>query len=243
MESEIRSFINITNTSRNVAKQYLEASKWNINAAINNFYQRNPGGFVEEVKINKKNLEKLFEKYKDPSEDAILAEGIIEYCEELEVDPTDVIMLIIAYHLDSQNMCEFTRDCWMKGWTTLGCDSIESMKRKIPSLREELNDPETFKKIYRFAFIFGRQEPQRSLELEVAISLWNLLLPNKFKHLELWCNYLQNEFKRAISRDTWNLLLEFINTVDENMSNYDADGAWPVLIDNFVEYARPLINN
>jgi len=57
---------------------------------------------------------------KDPSEDAILAEGMIEYCEDLEVDPTDVIMLIIAYHLDSQNMCEFTRDCWMKGWTSLG---------------------------------------------------------------------------------------------------------------------------
>jgi len=48
-------------------------------------------------------------------------------------------------------------------FTFQSCDSIESMKRKIPSLREELNDPETFKKIYRFAFIFGRQEPQRSL--------------------------------------------------------------------------------
>jgi DCN1-like protein 1/2 len=166
-----------------------------------------------------------------------------EYCNDLEVDPTDVIMLIIAFHLDSENMCEFTRENWMKGWATLGCDSIESMKNKIPSLREELDDPEIFKKIYRFAFLFGRQETQRSLELGIAIGLWQLLLPNKFKHLELWCDYLQNEYKRAISRDTWNLLLEFVNTVDEKMTNYDANGAWPVVIDNFVEYAKPLINN
>ncbi|ORX84331.1 DUF298-domain-containing protein [Anaeromyces robustus] len=122
-------------------------------------------------------------------------------------------------------------------------DFFRSMKNKIPSLREELNDSEIFKKIYRFAFLFGRQETQRSLELDIAIGLWQLLLPNKFKHLELWCDYLQNEYKRAISRDTWNLLLEFVNTVDEKMTNYDADGAWPVLIDNFVEYAKPIINN
>jgi len=43
-----------------------------------------------------------------------------EYCNDLEVDPTDVIMLIIAFHLDSENMCEFTRENWMKGWATLG---------------------------------------------------------------------------------------------------------------------------
>jgi len=57
---------------------------------------------------------------KDPSEDAILVEGTEEYCNDLEVDPTDVIMLIIAYHLDSENMCEFTRENWIKGWTSLG---------------------------------------------------------------------------------------------------------------------------
>ncbi len=65
----------------------------------------------------------------------------------------------------------------------------------------------------------------------------------------MWIEYLQvfllfilnfqTQHKgRGIPRDTWSMVLHFARTVNAKLTNYDADGAWPVLLDEFVDYAR-----
>jgi DCN1-like protein 1/2 len=76
------------------------------------------------VTVNTQQLSALFDKYRDPEErDLILVEGTEMLCQDLQVDPTDVVVLVLAWHLKCENMCEFKRDGWIKGWTELGCVS------------------------------------------------------------------------------------------------------------------------
>lgn len=54
--------------------------------------------------------------------------------------------------------------------------------------------------------------------------------------LDDWCEFLESKDIIAIQKDTWDQLLDFAWTVKSDLSNFDPQGAWPYLIDEFVEY-------
>jgi len=123
------------------------------------------------------------------------------------------------------------------GLQTLGVDSIEKFRERIPYLRSELKDEQKFREIYNFAFTWAKEKGQKSLALDTAIGMWQLLFAEKqWPLVDQWCQFLQVRHNKAISKDTWSQLLEFAKMVDPSLSNYDAEGAWPYLIDEFVEY-------
>ncbi|KAJ8532675.1 hypothetical protein K7X08_012598 [Anisodus acutangulus] len=230
---KVQQFITITGASEKVALQALKASDWNLEGAFDIFYSQS------QVKssADTRRLEELYNRYKDPYSDMILADGISLLCNDIQVDPQDIVMLVLSWHMKAATMCEFSKQEFIGGLQSIGIDSLEKLREKLPFMRSEMRDEHKFREIYNFAFSWAKEKGQKSLALDTAIGMWQLLFAEKqWPLVDHWCQFLQARHNKAISRDTWSQLLEFAKNVDPALSNYDAEGAWPYLIDEFVEY-------
>lgn len=59
----------------------------------------------------------------DPEGEDITVDGTIRFCQDLAVDPEDVVLLAVAFELKSPRMGEWERKGWVDGWKALGCVS------------------------------------------------------------------------------------------------------------------------
>lgn len=76
-------------------------------------------------------------------------------------------------------------------------------------------------------------------EKDVVLALLPITLDvNRAPHLPHFLNFLQSCSHQRITLDQWDSFLQFNYTVDVNLTNWEDDGAWPLLIDEYVEWRR-----
>ncbi|CCG81101.1 Defective in cullin neddylation protein 1 [Taphrina deformans PYCC 5710] len=228
-------FRDTTNCSEASAQKYLKATRYNLEAAIDAYLRKHSTA----VRVDTKQIDKIFTSYADPSsKDEITIDGTIRYLTDLEMDLEETGVLALAMQLEAPTQGTFTRSGFMKGWSELGIGSLEGMKAHAGTLTAALadNHGEFFRKTYLHTFTFALTPPSRTLPLDSALVFWDLLLTNRFDRLDAWKEFLTLK-GRGISRDVWNLLLEFSVQV-KDLSDYNEMEAWPVVIDDFVAWCR-----
>jgi len=190
-------------------------------------------------------LEKLFDKYKNlgvsmkestETEDLIKGEAMLQYGQDLGItDDKDPMLLVVAWKLNVNHnkTWEFTREEFVGGWSIHGCYNLDTMKKKCKEWKDELKNSQKFKQFYNYVFDYLRED-KKILAMEEAVTVWDMLgFYDRWPMMGKWVQYLQD--KKAVSKDTWKLFLNFTEQYPKDVSNYDPDGCWPSMIDEFVE--------
>ncbi|EIW85460.1 DUF298-domain-containing protein [Coniophora puteana RWD-64-598 SS2] len=96
-----------------------------------------------------------------------------------------------------------------------------------------------FSELYQFCFVLAKPPQSRNIEMETAIAFWSVLLAPSFSIVSEMIEFLNAKSSyKAANKDLWSMMLEFCRTVDPSLDNYEADGAWPTVLDDFVAWKK-----
>ncbi|CAH1963041.1 unnamed protein product [Acanthoscelides obtectus] len=140
-----------TDMSTNDEDRYVPKRVRNSNSSRRNTRVEEPQSFSQ------KRCLAWFREYTTPDDpDTLDPEGMEKFCEDIGVEPENVVMLVLAYKMQARKMGFFTKDEWLKGLGEMQCDSVQKLQCRLDFLRCLLNDPYQFKAIYRYAYDFAR---------------------------------------------------------------------------------------
>ncbi|KAK9130490.1 hypothetical protein Sjap_010977 [Stephania japonica] len=193
-----------------------------------------------------KELERIdqlfFNSYANGDSGMIEPDGIEVLCSDLGVDYTDIKILMLAWKMKAEKQGYFTLEEWRRGLKALRADTITKLKKALPELEKEVRRPQVFLDFYSFSFQYClTEEKQKSIDIESICELLELVLGSQFRpQVDSLIEYLkvQNDYK-VINMDQWLSFLRFCLEISfPDLGNYDADQAWPLILDYFVEWMR-----
>ena len=116
-------------------------------------------------------------------------DGIEAFFGQLNVNAQeDIVAIHVASYCEAESMGEFKQAEFVKGCTTLGCDSIQTWKDCLKNrLYPELKDETKFAALYKYAFVFATERGFKNVEVETACALWELFLRDRCGFLKKWC--------------------------------------------------------
>lgn len=186
--------------------------------------------------VDKKGIRDLFDRWADEPE-LMTIEGIGNMASDLGMDPeTDVRVLALCWKIGAKRPAQIDHVEWATGLETLQCDSFERLKELIPN-PDEFDLP-TFKRFFKFVFLFSREGTHKTIEKDLVAALLPIAIGGRSQHTTLFLQFLEQSSTSRVTLDQWCSFLEFSDKVSVDFDGYEEDGAWPLLIDEYVEYAK-----
>lgn len=237
-------FKSLAHCNDRTARDYLDGHDWDVNQALNAFYDNEPD---QELSYSPE-LSELFMKYAvtTPHGSIMDTDGLIKYIRDLGYEIEDLATLCLAQLLNCQRLTDgITEEQFSYNWQQNRCITLPEMGRLIQRLDHKLHTNEDYmSQLYNYTFELALDPGAKTLETPTAVQYWTLFFASEkypiavtqplFQH---WISFVEQE--QAISRDVWRMLFPFFKrfpNLELIRENYNEADAWPYIIDEFYEY-------
>ncbi|KAI9282495.1 potentiating neddylation domain-containing protein [Umbelopsis sp. AD052] len=110
----------------------------------------------------------------------------------------------------------------MDGMRNLNVTNNEELKAKIFDMEESLQDERQFKDFYVFVFPFAKTKTQKSMDVEMALALWEIVLKDRYAHVPLFIDFIRKQEPiKVVNKDQWTSFLDFCKVISVDLSNFD----------------------
>ncbi|KZT70207.1 DUF298-domain-containing protein [Daedalea quercina L-15889] len=101
------------------------------------------------------------------------------------------------------------------------------------------NTTKFFNELYAFCFTLAKPPQVRNIDMETASAFWSVLVVPKYPLMSDILQFINEKGTyKGVNKDLWTMTLEFCRAVQPDLSNYDPEGAWPTMLDDFVTWKK-----
>lgn len=188
---------------------------------------------VDEAKVNE-----IFDQFKSEDDaDAIDIEGLGALGEAIGVDATeDLSILVLAWIAEAKQPMAIARDEFLSAMARLRCEDLASLRLLLQEMDPRALDHAGYRSFYRFVFMFQREGRRRTIETELVGEMLKQVLTGP--HVTQFLAFLDVCKEPVITIDQWNSFYEFQHKIELDMSNFDDNDAWPVLLDEYAGWVQ-----
>ncbi|TFK72145.1 DUF298-domain-containing protein [Pluteus cervinus] len=213
----------------------------------------------------------LFKNYADSDNPNVIGpEGFERLCAEAEIPMEGAMPLLLAWQMNASEMAKLTKEEWVKGTDIFKLSSLSALATALADLesllirnqkpleRSNKKDPYdrtqywkyaddtkgAFHKFYTFCYNLVKPPQSRNIDMETSMAFWSVLLVPKYPIMTEVLEFINEKGSyKATNKDLWTMMLEFCTTVQPSLTDYESDGAWPTLLDDFVTWKRDKSSN
>ncbi|KAI1784046.1 Cullin binding-domain-containing protein [Ganoderma leucocontextum] len=96
-----------------------------------------------------------------------------------------------------------------------------------------------YAELYAFCFALAKPSTARNIDMDTASAFWSVLVAPKYPIMKDILEFINEKGTyKGVNKDLWNMVLEFCRSMQADLSSYEADGAWPTMLDDFVTWKK-----